>query len=135
MRNTQSTLLYSWFKEVWNDGIEESIDKLFISDGKAYGIISETESVDAEGFKAFYKDFKSQFHNIKIDVEDVISEDDMEAARTTVNAVHTASGNPVIFTGMCIVRKSDGKIIEAWNNYDFLSMNNQIEKKLQASDE
>jgi predicted ester cyclase len=33
---------------------------------------------------------------------------------------------PVEFTGICIVRVRDGKIIEAWNNFDFMSMFQQV---------
>jgi predicted ester cyclase len=32
----------------------------------------------------------------------------------------------VEFTGMVIVRIKDGKFVEAWNNFDFLTMNQQI---------
>ncbi len=64
--------------------------------------------------KFFYNNFKTQFHDIKIDVGDVIGEDDIEAARTTVSAVHTASGKPVTFSGICMVKVANGKIAEAW---------------------
>jgi len=32
----------------------------------------------------------------------------------------------VQFTGMAIVRIKDGKIVEGWNNFDFMKMNKQI---------
>src|SRR5690606_19489571 len=35
------------------------------------------------------------------------------------------SGEKVQFTGMAIIRIKDGKIIEGWNNFDFLSMYKQ----------
>jgi predicted ester cyclase len=37
-----------------------------------------------------------------------------------------ASNSPVEFTGISIVRIRDGQIVEAWNNFDFMSMNQQI---------
>jgi predicted ester cyclase len=37
-----------------------------------------------------------------------------------------ASNAPVDFTGVSIVRIKDGKIVEAWNNFDFMRMNQQI---------
>jgi len=30
------------------------------------------------------------------------------------------------FTGVSIVRIKDDKIVEAWNNFDFMTMNKQI---------
>ena len=55
------------------------------------------------------------------------------AARCSVRGQHVgdhlgvaASNAPVQFTGMVLVRIRDGKFVEAWNNFDFMSMNRQI---------
>lgn len=130
MRNIQSTLLYKWFNEVWNQNDEEAIDKLMASDAKAHGILTDNDPRGAEGFKLFFNDFKKQFHSIKIDVEDVICEDEIESARTTVSAIYTSSGKHVTFSGICMVRVAGGKIAEAWNNYDFLNLYQQLGQKL-----
>ena len=130
MRNVHSTLLYRWFDEVWNRNDENAIDKLMTADSKAHGIITEGQPTGAEGFKLFFKDFNHQFNNIKIAVEDVIAQDDMEAARTTVTAVHTETNQPVQFSGICMVKLENGKIAEAWNNYDFLNMYQQLGQEL-----
>ena len=134
MRNTQSTLLYKWFDEVWNKGDENAIHRLMTNESKAHGIVQSDQPGGADGFKAFFRDFKSQFHDIKIDVDDVVSQDDMESARTTVSAIHTPSNKQVEFSGICMVRVQDGKIAEAWNNYDFLSMYQQLGQKLSAAE-
>lgn len=88
-----------------------------------------------EGFKIFYNNFKSQFRNINIEIEDVVTQDDIESARTIVNAVHAETGSPVTFSGICMARISNGKIAEAWNQYDFLNMYNQIGLKLVPSEQ
>ncbi|MES2777558.1 MAG: ester cyclase [Bacteroidota bacterium] len=125
MRNVASSFIYNWFNEVWNKGDENAIDKFMSADTKAHGIV-ENQPAGAEEFKAYFRGFLSQFHDIHVDVEDVISQDDFEAGRTTVSAVHTASGTPVRFSGMSMARLADGKIAEAWNNYDFLNMYQQL---------
>jgi len=130
MRNPQAALLYKWFNDVWNNDDESSIDKLMTHDSTAKGILKEGEPKGAEGFKIFYKDFRSQFHDVKIEIEDVIAQDDMEAARTIVNAIHTQTGKEVKFSGLCMVKVVDGKIAEAWNNYDFLNLYEQLGQKL-----
>jgi predicted ester cyclase len=33
---------------------------------------------------------------------------------------------PVDFTGVAITRIKDGKIVEAWNNFDFMKMYKQL---------
>jgi predicted ester cyclase len=37
-----------------------------------------------------------------------------------------ATHSPVEFTGMTIVRVKDGKIVEGWNNFDFMRMYQQV---------
>jgi len=130
MRNKQSTLCYKWFDEVWNKGDEAAIDRMMAEAVTAKGLAPDDQPIGAAAFKAFYADFRSQFHNIHVEVRDVVSEDDMEVARTKVSAVHTGSGTPVHFSGMVMAKIADGKIVEAWNNYDFLTMYQQLGQKL-----
>ena len=133
MRNVTSTVLNKWFNEVWNNGNESAIDELMTKEAYAHGIPAPDQVKGPEGFKQFFHDFRNQFHDIKIDVDDVVSQDDIESARTVVHAVHTATGKNVTFEGICMARIEDGKIAEAWNNYDFLSLHQQLGQKLTAA--
>jgi steroid delta-isomerase-like uncharacterized protein len=135
MKSESMEVLHRWFEEVWNQGREEAIDELFAEEGIAHGLLDENgqELQGPAGFKPFFRRFKDAFPDIQITIEDCICEGDQSAARCTVRAKHTGEGlgiaatnNPVEFTGMCIVRVQDGKIVEAWNNFDFLSLNQQI---------
>jgi len=130
MREAKSTVLYKWFNDVWNKGDENAIEKLMTPDSSAHGILTEDQPKGAEGFKIFFRNFRNQFHDINIAIEDVIAQDDMESARTIVDAVNTATGKKVRFSGICMVRVKDGKIAEAWNNYDFLVMHQQLGQNL-----
>lgn len=134
MRNVQTTLLYQWFDKVWNNGDENAIDELMTTHSPANGILPDDHPKGAAGFKTFFNNFRNQFHDIKIDVEDVVSEDDLESARTTVTAIHTESGKKVTFSGMCMVKIDQGKISEAWNNFDFLNLYQQLGQKLTAAE-
>ena len=119
-----------WFHEVWNRDDENAIEKLMAADALAHGILSEDGPKGAEGFKQFFKNFRSQFQNVPIDVEDVICQDDVEVARTTVYAMDTASGKKVSFSGLCMARIKNDQIAEAWNHYDFLDLYMQLGQKL-----
>lgn len=132
MRDIKATLLYKWFHDVWNNDNEAAIDNLMSCDVYAHGLIANDQPCGAEAFKGFFRDFRSQFHDVRISVDDVVSQDDMESARNTIHAVHTATGKPVTFSGICMVQKKNGKIAEAWNQYDFLSLYQQIGQKLVA---
>jgi predicted ester cyclase len=129
MRDLKSTLSYRWFQEVWNEGREDLIDELMSQKSIVHGI-AEGQTKGAEGFKSFYRDFKSQFHDIRVDFQDALSQDNMECALAQVTATHTETGKKVSFSGLCMCRFEDGKIAEAWNHYDFLSMHQQLGRVL-----
>jgi predicted ester cyclase len=85
------------------------------------------------GFKLVHEQFRGAFPDITVVVEDMIAEGDKVAARCSVRGKHTgdhlgvaATNTPVDFTGISIVRIKDGKIVEGWNNFDFMRMNQQI---------
>ncbi len=136
--NTQEqnkALVQRWFDEVWNKGRADAIDELFAVDGVAHGLSDDvsTPLTGPNGFRPFHETFRGAFPNIAVIVEDMIAEGDKVAARCSVRGRHTgdhlgvaASNAPVEFTGITIVRIKDGKIIEGWNNFDFLKMNKQI---------
>ena len=128
MRNKNSTLTYRWFQEVWNEAKEESIDDMLDVNAVVHGIAG-TSGPGPEGFKTFYRSFKEQFPQIHVEVDDVVSEDDCETARCTVQATD-ARGQAVRFEGMTFTRVRDGKIVEGWNNFDFLGMYNQMGFKM-----
>ena len=46
--------------------------------------------------------------------------------RLEVQVVVAATGKPVEFWGMCILRIRDGQIVEAWNTFDFLNFYQQL---------
>ena len=135
MSEENKALLRRWFEEVWNKGRAEAIDEMLAADGLVHGLSAETGVPinGPAGFKPFHETFRGAFPEIEVTVEDVIAEGDKVAARCSVRGKHTgdhlgvaASNAPIEFTGIAIVRVADGKIVEAWNNFDFLAMNRQI---------
>src|SRR4030095_12491737 len=109
--------------------------EMFAADGVAHGLSDNPEEpvVGPPAFKRFHGVFRGAFPNIVVDVEDMIAEGDKVAARCSVRGKHqgdhlgiAATDTPVDFTGMTIVRIRDGKIVEAWNNFDFMRMNKQV---------
>lgn len=126
MPHVATTLLYRWFNEVWNQGDPNAIDALLTDDAVVHGIDTGQGLRGPAGFHHFYQSFTGQFDNIHIDVLEAVSEEDMEAARCRVRATTRDTATPVSFEGMCMVRVENGKIAEAWNNFDFLRMNEQL---------
>jgi len=129
-------LVQRWFDEVWNKGRADAIDEMMAPDAVVHGLSDDDMSstlIGPVGFKPFHATFRGAFPNIQVIVEDLIAEGDKVAVRCSVRGRHTgdhlgvaASRALVEFTGISIVRVKDGKIVEAWNNFDFLKMNRQI---------
>ena len=135
MSDENSALIRRWFEEVWNKGREEAIDELFAAEGIAHGLADEAGN-DLRGpqdFKPFFRKFRSAFPEIEVVVEDTVAEGDKVAARCVVRGKHqsdslgfAATGQATEFTGITIVRIEKGKIVEAWNNFDFMTMYKQL---------
>jgi predicted ester cyclase len=57
--------------------------------------------------------------------EPIITTDEAEAAHCVVDAM-TRDGRRISFTGLSVAKFRDGKVVEAWNAFDFDSMNKQL---------
>ncbi len=87
-----------------------------------------------QAFHDFHDQFRGAFPDINVKVEDVVAEGDKVVARCSVRGMHTGervSGlqppmRRLRFEGIAIVRIKNGKIVEAWNQFDFLAMNRQL---------
>jgi predicted ester cyclase len=125
--------LERWFEEVWNKGNENAIDEMAQPDAITHGLEHPdgTPVTGKQAFKDFHKKLLSTFSKIHIQVEQTLHEGDMTVARCLVTAVYPGLGpegkpQEVKFTGMCMVRLKDGKLAEAWNNFDLGSVYRQI---------
>jgi predicted ester cyclase len=125
-----------WFDEVWNKGRESAIDEMCCVEVSAHGLHASdgNEAQNRETFKKFYREIRSALSDIHVEVEQVVTEGDLMVARCLVMGKHTGEGfgkspkgNPVKFTGMTMARVKDGKISEAWNNFDFITIFQQMD--------
>jgi predicted ester cyclase len=130
------TFLERWFEEVWNKGNEKAIDEMALPNANTHGLEHpDGKPVNGrEAFKEFHQQFLTAFSNVHIKVEHTLTQDDMTMAHCTVTGVHSGSGlgiaptnRTVKFTGMCLARIEDGKLAEAWNNFDLASMYRQVQ--------
>lgn len=136
MAGKYKTIVHEWFEEVWNQGKAETIDRLLATDAIVHGIVGTNGEVvkGPRGFKEFHHSFLNAFPDIKVEVVDTLVAGDKLAARCLVRGTHTGeglgfkpTGRSAEFGGMCMARVKNGKIVEAWNNFDFLSLHQQLD--------
>jgi steroid delta-isomerase-like uncharacterized protein len=132
-------LIRRWFEEVWNQGRADAIPEMFAEDGVAHGLSDDVNAPlkGPRGFLPFHGQFREAFPDIEVVVEDQIAEGDRVATRCSVRGKHqgdslgfAATHSPVEFTGVTITRIKGGKIVEAWNNFDFMKMYRQLGRDL-----
>jgi predicted ester cyclase len=129
---TPDAVIRAWFKEVWDEGNLDAIDRLFAPDGVAHGLGSDNIR-GPEGFKPYVTALRGALGDLEIEVVQTVTEGDRVAAHCHVVARHVGqlfaappSQQPVDFWGMTIVRVRDGQIVEGWNCFDFLRMYQQM---------
>lgn len=133
MPATPDSVVRTWFEELWNQGKEDTMDRLFAPDGIAHGLGSGAAMRGPDGYRPFYRAFREAFPDVHVEVLRTVTEGEMVTTHCRVTGTHRGqamgapTGKSVDFSGMTIVRVRDGKIIEAWNNFDFLSFYQQID--------
>jgi ketosteroid isomerase-like protein len=129
MPHQNAEFMLRWYNEVWNKENENAIDEMFHPEGKAHGLGAEPV-IGAAGFKVFYNAFRKDYKQVHITVDKVLVDGDYAVALCDVKAVHRTSDKPIRFSGTSIAEIRDGKLVNAWNYFDFLSLNIQIGKIL-----
>lgn len=86
-----------------------------------------------EAFQQFGATYFSAFPDLKITPEDLVAEGDKVAMRYSWRGTQKGelmgippTGKQVTTSGMSILRIADGKIAEQWDNFDTLSMLQQL---------
>jgi steroid delta-isomerase-like uncharacterized protein len=132
MSQSPEAVMREWFDQLWNQKKIETIDRLFAADGIAHGLSGDVMKGPA-GFRPFYAAFAEAFPDLHIKVLRAIVQGEFVVVHNHVTGTHgghtlgfAATGRNATFEGVTIARIVDGKIVEGWNFYDFLSMYQQL---------
>jgi predicted ester cyclase len=135
MSITPDALLHRWFEELWNQGKEETIDALMAPGTKIHGLPTPDGGPISgpEAFKPFFRTFRGALPDLHVAIERTVTQGDMVVAHCHVTGTHggphlgvAPTGKSVDFWGMTMARARDGKLVEGWNCFDFLSLYQQI---------
>ena len=129
-----SELLTQWYDEVWNKANEGFIDQMMHRDVIVHGLDPGGTTKGIEAFKSFYKTFRESFPTVHVDVKVLTHNEEFVTAYCLVTAKHV-KGNNVAFNGLNVARYNNGKLIEGWNNLDFLKMYQQLGHRLVGEEE
>jgi len=131
MSSDNKAVARRWFDQVWNAGRAEAIDEMLAADAVVHGLGDDLRG--PAGFKPFHAAYRNAFPDVTIQVDELVAEGPMVAIRWSGSGTHhgdglgfAATGRPVQFSGMALVRIEGGKIVEGWNNFDQLGMLQQL---------
>ena len=132
MNTTPDQLIREWFECLWNQGQEETIERLAAPDVVVHGL-APSAIRGAAALKPLYRLFRAALPDIHISVDRTVTEGDMVAAHCRVTGTHIGeglgvapTGRHVEFWGMAMGRVRGGQLVEGWNCFDFLSLYEQI---------
>jgi hypothetical protein len=123
--STRREVLETWFRRVWTEEDPAAIDELFIPDGHARGLGANV-LIGPEGFKQFHSALRGLLSNFVITIDKSIEEGDWISAVCTLRARSRQSAEPIEITGSVLIRIADGKLLEAYNHWDFLGIFSQL---------
>lgn len=128
MREENEAIFCRWIDEVWNKGIEKTVDELFAENAVAnYQHRSEKKPIHGnEEYKKFIRFVHNVFADLRVSVEQIASDKNKVTALCIVTARCRNSepnSSPVQKTvklsGLCQIIFESGKIMQVWSNIDF----------------
>jgi ketosteroid isomerase-like protein len=114
-----------WFEEVWNRGRRETIDELLAPDCVIHD--GGDDIVGPDAFHRFYDNVKNTLSEVRVDPQMIIAEADYVCVRWISTGRDKNTGKNVEITGMSFMRSRNGRVVEAWQNWDLHGMMKQIE--------
>ena len=129
-------LVRRWYQEVWNNGNEKAIDELYAEDGVSHGLGKSRKGRDE--FKRFFQAFRRNAFGggekqVNIRVADTVVNGDKVGYRVEADCPEEPNSNRIIrISGGGIARVENGKFVEVWNLFDFLSLKEQVGPKREA---
>jgi predicted SnoaL-like aldol condensation-catalyzing enzyme len=117
-------LVVRWFEEVWNQSRRETIPELFPENGVIHD--GPRQFRGPREFERFYDALQSQFTDFKITPIVSLAEGDLVCLHWSCAARHKDTQKHMEVTGTSVARVENGRIVEAWQNWDAAHMYAQI---------
>lgn len=122
---SHADLLRNWFAEVWENGKTDVIDQYFAPETMAQGLIPEMQ-VGADDFKDLVTAFRHVLGDIKVELPKILEDGDWVSAIVHLKTTRADNGAPLQATGSVIARVRDNRVVEVYNQFDFISLFEQL---------
>ena len=122
-----------FYEELWNRGNLDAADQLVAEDYVRHDLRPGDAPAGPAGQKAVAEKFRAAFPDVRLELEALVAEGDLVAARWTIFGTHRGAwgdvaptGRNVRFSGVNFFRIADNRIAEIWNIRDDLGLGEQV---------
>ncbi len=122
---TKKELLQLWYDEIWGKGNLDMIDELFRPDSVATGIMPEMR-LGPQDFRDLIFAVRQLVGDIRVSLPIAIEQGDWLSALIMVHTCRNDSGAPMVVTGQVIARFEGERMVETYNQFDFMSFFEQL---------
>lgn len=126
----QNKSIFRGFVQAWNGGETEAMWAFWAPDMVHH---DRARECGPQEVYELMSGFMSAFGDLRFEIEDLVADGDMVAARMTARARHQAdfmglpaTGREVAVSVMGLVRIADGRIVEHWNLMDEVHLMQQL---------
>jgi steroid delta-isomerase-like uncharacterized protein len=133
MGHVNKQVVRRFYDELWNRGNLDVADELVAENYVRHDLRPGDAPPGPAGQKAVAERFRAAFPDVRLEVEALVAEDDLVAARWTMSGTHSGpwagvapTGKRIRFTGVNFFRLADGKIAEISNLRDDLGLREQL---------
>ena len=126
-------LVRRFYDEVWNGGNVDVALEVFAEDYVRHDLRPTKAAPGGAGMAAIAQAFRAAFPDLRMQVDVLLAEGDLVAARWTSTGTFTGAwgdveptGEQATFSGVNIFRFADGRVVELWNHRDDLGLMQQV---------
>lgn len=126
-------LVRRFYEEVWGKGNVDLTAEVFADDYVRHDVRPTQALPGPAGQAKIAAEFRSAFPDLRMDLDLILGERDLVAARWTSEGTNTgpwggrpATGRRARFSGVNVFRFRDGKVVELWNHRDDLGLMQQL---------
>jgi len=121
---TGKELTLEWFERVWNNGDKSAISELLCESCDVQGL--NLEEKGPSGFNQFHDAYCNAFGNIRVEVIEMIEEEDVVLGHAKFIGKHRSSGEDIEMLFSYSLQWKEGKAVRARNIVDFTGLLSQI---------
>ena len=132
-------LVERFYDQVWDAGNVDVAEEVFAEDYVRHDLRPSEALPGPAGQAKIAADFRAAFPDLHMELDLILAEGDLVAARWTTEGTNTgpwagraATGKNARFSGVNIFRIEGGKVVELWNHRDDLGLMQQIGAEIYA---